>query len=379
MIIGMHQRTRLQRVAIGMAVCLLSVGSARRVAAQDQAAAPPPDPDKVTLNFFKNTEIGGLVDGYYQWYSTKQDGPYRAFDQKHNAFTVSMAEIWVAKTPTSDSPVGYKVRMNFGGASAVYTPPTDIDYKYIEEAYGSFFIPGSKGLTVDFGKFVTNAGAEVIEAKDNWNYSRSLLFNLAIPFYHAGIRMNYAPNDKVSFMAGVVNGWNNVVDNNTGKTFMASVTLKPNAAFSVVENYIVGPETTGTNDNVRNLSDTVLTYTANPQLSYMANLDFVGEGGQNSKGIAGYLKYQAAPKVAVVPRYEYLNDGGAPFGSGLQQKLQDFTLTLELKGADNFLWRIEYRGDYSNKSVFKTDTGSFKSNQQSIVFGFLYSFSSKSS
>ena len=34
-------------------------------AAQDPAA-PPPDPDKVTLNFFKNTEIGGLVDGYYE-------------------------------------------------------------------------------------------------------------------------------------------------------------------------------------------------------------------------------------------------------------------------------------------------------------------------
>ena len=110
----------------------------------------------------------------------------------------------------------------------------------------------------------------------------------------------------------------------------------------------------------------------------MANLDFVGEGGQTSKGFAGYLKYQAAPKFAIVPRYEYLADGGAAFGSGLKQNLQDFTVTLELKGADNFMWRIEYRGDYSDQNVFKTDTGSFKSNQQSLAFGFLYSFSSKS-
>ena len=28
----------------------------------------------------------------------------------------------------------------------------------------------------------------MIEAKDNWNYSRSLLFALAIPFYHVGVR-----------------------------------------------------------------------------------------------------------------------------------------------------------------------------------------------
>ena len=159
---------------------------------------------------------------------------------------------------------------------------------------------------------------------------------------------------------------------------MASVTLKPSAKFTFIENYIGGPETSGTNDNARNLSDTVLTYTPNGKLSLMANLDFVGEGGATSKGVAGYLKYQAAPKVAVVPRYEYLSDGGAAFGSGVKQKLQDFTLTLELKGADNFMWRLEYRGDYSDQAVFTTDTGSSKKNQQSIAFGFLYSFSSKS-
>ena len=39
---------------------------------------------------------------------------------------------------------------------------------------------------MDFGKFVTSAGAEVIESKDNWNYSRSLLFAYAIPYWHFG-------------------------------------------------------------------------------------------------------------------------------------------------------------------------------------------------
>jgi hypothetical protein len=314
------------------------------------------------------------VDGYYQWYSTKQNGLYRAFDQSHNAFTVSMAEVWLAKTPASDSPIGYKIRMNFGEASRIYTPVTDTDFKYIEEAYGSYLAGKTQ---IDFGKFVTNAGAEVVEAKDNWNYTRSLLFQLTIPVYHAGVRVNYAANDKVSFMVGVVNGWNNVVENNTGKTFMASITLKPSAKFTFVENYIGGPEQTGTNNNARNMSDTVLIFTGS-KVSAMANLDFTGEGGATSSGFAGYLKFQAGPKVAIVPRYEYLSDGGAAFGSGLKQNLQDFTVTLELKGADNFMWRIEYRGDYSDQSVFTTDTGTTKKNQQSLAFGFLYSFSSKS-
>ena len=42
------------------------------------------------------------------------------------------------------------------------------------------------------------AGAEVIENKDNLNYSRGLLFALAIPYYHMGARVGYAFSDKVS-------------------------------------------------------------------------------------------------------------------------------------------------------------------------------------
>ena len=37
-----------------------------------------------------------------------------------------------------------------------------------------------KGVQIDVGKFVTSAGAEVIESNANWNYSRSLLFAWAI-------------------------------------------------------------------------------------------------------------------------------------------------------------------------------------------------------
>ena len=380
MIIGINQRTWLRRVALGLAACVFVAGTASQAAAQEPAkpadATPPaPDPDKVTLNFFKNTEIGGLVDGYYDYFSTKSDGLYRNFDTKHNAFTLNMAELWVAKTPAADSPVGYKIRLNYGPAASnliAFAEPGG-PLVNVEEAYGSYLAGKAQ---IDFGKFVTNAGAEVIEAKDNWNYSRSLLFALAIPYYHAGVRMTYAANDKVSFMAGLVNGWNNVAENNSGKTFMASVTLKPSGSFSLIENYIVGSETAD-NETTRNLSDTVLTFTAGPKVSFMGNFDFGSDGGANWSGVAGYAKLQFAPKAAVVPRFEYLNDDDG-FMTGVSQNLKEFTTTLELKAADNLLWRIEYRGDFSNHDVFTTDSGSPKSSQHSISFGLLYSFSTKS-
>jgi Putative beta-barrel porin-2, OmpL-like. bbp2 len=380
MIIGTDKGTWLRRVALGLAACVFVAGTAGQAAAQEPAkpadtTPPAPDPDKVTLNFFKNTEIGGLVDGYYDYYSTKTSGLYRNFDTEHNAFTLNMAELWIAKAPAADSPVGYKVRLNYGPAASnliAFNEPGG-PLVNVEEAYGSFLAGKAQ---IDFGKFVTNAGAEVIEAKDNWNYSRGLLFALAIPYYHAGLRMTYTANDKVSFMAGLVNGWNNVAENNSGKTFMASVTLKPTGNFSFIENYIVGSETPD-NATTRNLSDTVLTYTAGSKLSLMGNLDFGADGGAHWQGYAGYLKYQAAPKFAIVPRYEFYNDGDG-FSTGTAQNLREFTTTLELKGADNLLFRIEYRGDWSDHDVFTSSSGTAKSNQQSISFGLLYSFSSKS-
>ena len=381
----------LHIAAAGMAVCALSIATAQPVFAQDpkpadpkpaDAPAPAPDPDKVTLNFFKGTEVGGLVDTYYEWYTTKANGAYRAFDQKHNTFDVSMAEIWLAKAPASDSPIGYKVRLNFGSAPTVFTPGTDSDYKNIEEAYGSYLAPVGKGLQIDIGKFVTNAGAEVVEAKDNWNYSRSLLFQLAIPVYHAGIRLTYSPNDKVTLMGGVVNGWNDVADNNTGKTVMASITLKPTGAVTIIENYIGGPEQPNDSTDWRTPVRHGRQLHGDADGEPDGQLRLRPRHGRPAWSTPGRASpatrsIQANKWVAVVPRVEYYNDANG-WSTGTVQNLTEGTITLEVKAADNFLWRTSIAATSRTSRRSWTARAQPKKNQQSLTFGFLYSFSSKS-
>ncbi len=99
-----------------------------------------------------------------------------------------------------------------------------------------------KGLQINVGKFVTPAGAEVIETKDNWNYSRGLLFSWAIPYFHFGVSGKYAFNSKFALTGYLMNGWNNSVDNNSGKTTGFSAAWTPNSKFGLIENYLVGPE-----------------------------------------------------------------------------------------------------------------------------------------
>jgi len=356
----------------------------------DPQAATPANADAGFLNFFRSTELGGLADTYYAYYSTKQPALFHAFDSAHDSFTVSMAELWLTKAPDKDSSVGFKVKLIFGpAASAISFNEPNRDVENVEEGFVSYMAPAGKGLQFDVGKFVTPVGAEVIETKDNWNYSRSLLFQNAIPSYHVGVRATYNATDEVTLMGGVVNGWNDAVDNNTGKTVLGSITLKPTAAWQIVENYIGGPEQPSNNSDWRNLTDTVVAYTVNPALSLQAHYDYVRDTAPATvatpatpvhvQGIAGYLKYQANKWVAVSPRVEYLDDqAGAIFlGTDTVQKIKEVTFTIELKPADNFMWRIEYRGDFSDVAVFRDDTGAFGKNQQSILFGLLYNFSAK--
>ena len=135
-----------------------------------------------------------------------------------------------------------------------------------------------------------------------------------------------------------MNGWNNSVDNNSGKTTGFSAAWTPNAKFSLVQNYLVGPEQTNDNGDFRHLSDTVVTYSPNAKLSFMANYDYgkdhvpsgsplIASTSVHWSGIAGYIKYAPNDKWALATRGEYFSDnGGHPDGNAAEVERIHFHL-----------------------------------------------------
>jgi predicted porin len=215
-------------------------------------------------------------------------------------------------------------------------------------------------------------GAEVIESQDDWNYTRSILFGYAIPFYHTGVRATITASPKLVLGAQLVNGWNNTSETDGDKTFHFSATLKPNDKLTWIGNYMVGKETAGS-DDVRNLFDTTLTVAATPKLSLMGNLDYGKEGGTTWWGIAGYAKYQATPTWALIGRYEYLDDtdgGFMTFGT----KAQSLTVTSDHTIAGALKARLEYRTDFADEAIFAKDDGSMKKSQTTLTVGLVYAF-----
>ncbi len=149
-----------------------------------------------------------------------QENDFRIFDHKANSFMLDLAQIRLQKEAPMGG-LGFKFKLSFG-ETARFIHSRGLgdtnDTVDLTEAYVDYLAPLGKGLKVSFGKFVTMHGAEVIEAIDNFNYSRSFLFNYAIPFTHTGFRVYYPFSDQFNVAAYLVNGWDNTNDNNRGKT-----------------------------------------------------------------------------------------------------------------------------------------------------------------
>src|SRR5712671_4208874 len=314
------------------------------------AAAPGAAPAAPSLaGLLGPTTLSGFVDVYYGENfnnPTSQTNGLRFFDAPTNQFGLNLVELVVDKTPDpTNSRTGYHIALGFGQAiNAVNaSDPAGLGFdQYLKEAYFSYLAPVGKGLQIDAGKFVTPHGAEVIETKDDWNYSRDLLFSYAIPYFHYGLRAKYAFNDKYSVTGFVVNGWNNIVENNTGKTYGASFGWNPTKKVGFIQNYMAGPEQTNDNSNWRQLWDTVITYSPTSKLSFTVNGDY-GRGDHPIlatsptlifgpkpvfwTGVAAYVKYALNDKYTVVSRYEYYDDHDG-FTTGTPQHFNGITGTF---------------------------------------------------
>src|SRR6185503_17253715 len=126
--------------------------------------------------------------------------------------------------------------------------------------------------------------------------------------------------------------------------------------FTYIANYMAGKETAGS-DTTRHLFDTTASLTLSPKLTVMANLDYGKEGDVSWWGIAGYAKYAASDKWALVGRYEYLDDTDGGFMT-INGKAQSVTVTSDHLVAGGLKTRLEYRTDFADDPFFSKSDGS---------------------
>jgi hypothetical protein len=359
---------------------MAAAGAAVLSAQPALAQATADDP----LAFFRTVEFSGLVDTYYTYNfnepATRTFTPLRNFDVRHNQFSLALVEFAAAKPVTADDRIGFRFDLQYGQVAQIFNgdPLDDNALVNVQQGYLSYLAPVGAGLTFEVGKFVTPIGTEPTESNLNNNYSRAFLYALG-PYYHVGARVSYPIHSKFTIGGMLVNGWNATGDNNSGKTFGASVTWLPTTRMTIIQNFLFGPEQTDNADDKRLYSDTNLAFTLSDKfttgLNYVYASDEVDDSGINWQGIALYFRGQLTDVFAVSPRFEIFDDGDG-FVTGTSQSLREFTLTGELKHPQGMIFRVEYRRDWSDEDFFVKNSLPVD-NQNTFTMAFVVPFSSK--
>jgi len=377
--------------------------------------------DRTILDYLKGTTTNVSIDGYYGYNFNNPIGRVnllRAYDVSSNAFSLNQAAVIFERAPdvAAGRRYGARLDLQFGQATAssqgnpVNEPRPSI-YRNIFQAFGTYVVPVGSGLTVDFGKWASSLGFEGNYTQFQMNYSRSYWFDF-LPFYHMGVRAQYAVNKQLALNYWIVDGTNQTEPTNGFKDELFGFVLTPNKNISWTVNYYFGqehPDATPVStcgpvpvqpglcfekispapDGKLHIFDTYASWQVTPKFDLALEGDYViqrlwanAAPGQSSApshttGGAGYAKYQLTPRTYLAGRGEYLSDRGGLF-SGVTEALKEVTATYDFQLATGFDMRYEYRRDWSNQPIFLTSTqGVYSKDQNTITMGVIWWFGRK--
>lgn len=350
------------------AVGLGEAGKEEAAAAAEEAAAP-----KVTY--------GASADFYF---TSNLNDPWngknslRAFDiMDEQGPHLGLIDLWVQGARGNDE-LGFRVDLLFGPTAHLFhaLEPSDNEiWQHVQQAFVSANLSKDGRTYIDFGKWNTTAGAEVLEPKDNWLYSRGLIFNWAQPFFHAGARVFHYVNDTDYYAAGIHRGWNAVSSpgHDPGFFLAASKTMSPK--LTLVGNYYGGEEIALNSKSYRSLIDLVALYNPSEKTSYTLNFDYAQQGSIKWYGLAAQGKYTLDPTSYVAGRLEWLTDeDGAVFGN--DSTAYSFTVGYTKIWNPYTHTKLEYRHDLVGGAnlIVNDRRGTFTGDQGTFIISQIFQY-----
>src|SRR5256885_14388369 len=221
----------------------------------DKKGVAPPAP---TVNHLETTLAGFKLSGFAEAsyaYSGRSLGDTaivgRLCDRLQNRFTLNALAVVLDRPydPAKFS-AGFHTELLVGQdatviqsnglfAGAVTPVPVDVPHLYV-----TLNVPtaSGNGLQLKVGRIPTLLGLEVIETYANPNWSEGNQFVYVENFTGTGVSVETKFNDHVDAQFRVINGWDQVADNNTHKSLMGRVGIYPDALTSIGVVGVWGPE-----------------------------------------------------------------------------------------------------------------------------------------
>jgi len=316
-------------------------------------------------------QISGFVDAYYQYHFEEMPFP-TSFTETHNSFTPGMANVVFSK----EGKFGFVADLAVGPRAEVANGYNGTTLALIKQLYISY--EAGDMVTFTLGNYGTHVGYEVIDAPANVNYSTSYMFSNG-PFYHTGIKADFALSDKFGAMVGIFDDTDSKIDVVDGKHIGAQLSYE-SGGLAAYFNFISGIEDDSTpNDEVRGTQfDLTATYEVNDAfglgLNATTKMVTPEESPEGSwHGAALYANYALSETFTLALRGEYIGDDDGLISGVADNSITSLTLSGNISMGPITLIP-ELRVDSASEDSFLDKDGNPTSTSPAFIFAAVYAF-----
>ena len=373
------KRITLARSAQSIAALMMA---AQFAGAQSGPLASPSARGDSTSKAASDTSVtvsfGAFVDTYYAYDFGRPKNIDRVFTTqaaRHNEFNVNLAYV---EARVSGPRVrgrlalqaGTSVQSNYAAEPTVGTVSGPDLSRFIQEAVAGYAITPS--LWIDGGIFFSHIGEEGFVSRDNLTYTRSLSADYT-PYYESGVKLTWQATPKLSALLTVVNGWQNISENNQDKAVGARLDFAPSASTTLSYYDFFGNETGS--GLLRTLNGIGVKSNLSPNFAVQGNFDYGTQekaaGGHSAWWSSAWIgKLQLTQTVGVSARGEYYHDTdnvivATSLPGGFKATTASLGLDVSPLGGPRVLWRSELRGTWASEPIFpdrSANTGASTSN-----------------
>ncbi|KUG07817.1 porin [Solirubrum puertoriconensis] len=328
----------------------------------------------------------GFADAYYgfDFTGSSQERPFFLYSHNRaNEFALNNAIVGMRYT---NAQVRGAIALHAGTYVEANYAREPQGLRHVYEAYAGFR-PLAK-VWLDVGIFQSHIGFESALSKDNWTLTRSLMAENS-PYYEAGARFSYEPTATLTFTALVLNGWQNLRENNRAKALGTQVQWKPNSKLTLNSSTFVGNEQpTDSVPRRRYFHNAYVSYVVTERLSVALVFD-VGAQQRNPRSSgadlwhtgAGFVRHQLSEKWSATARGEFYRASRgvvirsvAPAAGERSVHLGGGSLNLDYAPSEHVLCRVEGRMLHSNGKIFERRNSNFVNNYNNITSSVAISF-----
>ncbi|TGL56586.1 porin [Leptospira kemamanensis] len=195
----------------------------------------------------KSLKFGAFVDTYYSHNANHPKSKERAYTTqavRNDEFNINLGFVdakWQEEKIRGRIALqfGTSVNTNYAAESRKDISSNQNAVKHIQEAYVGFKL--TKNTWLDAGIYFGHIGHESWISSDNWNYTRALALDY-VPYYSSGVRITTKFTEKFQFQFHVMNGWQNITDQNKDKSLGTQFKYQFTPHFAITANQFVGNE-----------------------------------------------------------------------------------------------------------------------------------------